>query len=85
MSWITVTLCSAVAAFSAGQQEMTKGEVIMNNACVACHDLRPIQMQAMDKDGWTKLVESMVARVIASRLSSTVSPNRRVCTTPEWR
>ena len=30
-------------------------------------------------------VESTVASVMASRLSSTDSPNRRVCTTPEWR
>ena len=59
-TWIAVTLGSAVAAFSAGQQEMSKGEIIMNGACVACHDMRPIQVQAMDFDGWTKLVESMV-------------------------
>ena len=61
-TWVTVTLCSAVVAFSAGQREMAKGEIIMNNACVACHDMRPIQMQAMDLAGWTKLVESMVAK-----------------------
>ena len=30
-------------------------------------------------------VESIVASLIASRLSSTDSPNRRVCTTPECR
>jgi cytochrome c5 len=60
--WSTVTLCSAMVAFSAGQQEMSKGEIIMNGACVACHDMRPIQTQAMDLAGWTKLVESMVAK-----------------------
>jgi len=31
------------------------------------------------------IVESMVASLMASRRSSTLSPNRRVCTTPEWR
>ena len=60
--WVTVTLCSAVVAFSAGQQEPSKGEIIMNNACGACHDMRPIQTQAMDLDGWTKLVESMIEK-----------------------
>jgi len=60
--WIAGTLCSAMVAFSAGQQEMSKGEIIMNKACVACHDMRPIVTQAMDMDGWTKLVESMVAK-----------------------
>jgi cytochrome c5 len=60
--WIAGTLCSAIVAFSAGQQQMSKGEIIMNDACVACHDMRPINMQAMDLDNWTKLVESMVAK-----------------------
>jgi len=49
-----------MVALSAGQQQMSKGEIIMNNACVSCHDTRPIQTQAMDKEGWTKLVQSMI-------------------------
>lgn len=60
--WGTVTLCSAMVAFSAGQQDMAPGEIIMNKACGACHDMRPIHMQAMDLNGWTKLVESMVEK-----------------------
>ena len=61
--WITITLCSAVAAFSAGQEQQDdKGLIVMNNSCVSCHDIRPIQMQAMDKEGWTKLVESMIQK-----------------------
>ena len=59
--WIVVTLCSAIAAFSAGQ-EQPRGEIVMNNSCVSCHDIRPIQMQAMDKDGWTQLVQSMIQK-----------------------
>jgi cytochrome c5 len=60
--WITVTLCTAVVAFSAGQGQPPKGEVVMNNSCVSCHDIRPIQMQAMDKDGWTALVQNMIQK-----------------------
>jgi len=60
--WGTVTLCSAMIAFSAGQQDMAPGEIIMNKACVTCHDMRPINMQALDMNGWTKLVESMVEK-----------------------
>jgi hypothetical protein len=61
--WITITLCSAVVAFSAGQEQQDdKGLIVMNNSCVSCHDIRPIQMQAMDKEGWTKLVESMIQK-----------------------
>jgi hypothetical protein len=62
LMWIAVTFCSAIAAFSAGQVQMSKGEILMNNACVSCHDVRPIQMQAMDKAGWNSLVESMIEK-----------------------
>jgi cytochrome c5 len=47
----------------AGQsgQEPDKGEQIQNGSCgTTCHDLRPIQTQALDKDGWTKIVSAMV-------------------------
>src|SRR3954470_13794729 len=37
-----------------------KGEEIQNTSCLGCHDLRPIQTQALDKDGWTKVIASMV-------------------------
>jgi len=60
--WITITLCSAVAAFSAGQAQQAKGEIVMNNACMSCHDFRPIQKQAMDKDGWAQLIQSMIQK-----------------------
>lgn len=62
MIWIAATMCSAMAAFSAGQQQMSKGEIVMNNSCVSCHDMRPIQMQARDKEGWNALVESMIQK-----------------------
>jgi len=50
-------LSTALAA-AAGQTD--KGEQIQNANCLGCHDLRPIQTQALDKDGWTKVVASMV-------------------------
>lgn len=60
--WASATLCSAAIAFSASQQvqEPPKGEVIMNNSCMSCHEYRTIQTQAMDQAGWTKLVNSMI-------------------------
>ena len=60
--WVAVTFCSAVVAFSAGQVQMSRGEVVLNNACVSCHDMRPIQTQAMDKDGWAAMVQSMIQK-----------------------
>src|SRR5580693_8878537 len=38
------------------------GEQIQNLSCATCHDLRPIQTQALDKDGWTRMVASMVEK-----------------------
>jgi cytochrome c5 len=63
--WVSATLCSAAIAFSAGggaQQEPSKGEIIMNNSCVSCHEYRTIQTQALDQEGWTKLVNSMLEK-----------------------
>ncbi len=37
-----------------------RGEQIQNAACLGCHDLRPIQTQALDKDGWTRMLSSMI-------------------------
>jgi cytochrome c5 len=39
-----------------------KGEQIQNASCIGCHDLRPIQTQALDADGWRKMVASMVEK-----------------------
>ncbi len=48
----------AVAGQDAAKPE--RGEQIMNAACVKCHDLRPIQTQALDETGWAKEVKSMI-------------------------
>ena len=35
----------------------------MQNAnCLNCHDLRPIQTQALDEDGWTMVVNAMIQK-----------------------
>ena len=60
--WIATTLCSGIAALSAGQVQMSKGEIVMNSACVSCHDTRPIEMQAMNNEGWAALVQSMIEK-----------------------
>ena len=54
---------AATMAVTAGQNEQPdKGEQIMNASCTTCHDLRLIQVQAMDKDGWTNNVDMMIQR-----------------------
>jgi hypothetical protein len=52
--------CALAAVAVVSGQTSDKGEQIQNASCLGCHDLRPIQTQALDKDGWTKMVASMV-------------------------
>ena len=61
--WLATTLCCAVVAFSAGQfPQEAPGEKIVNTACASCHELRPIETQALDKEGWAKVVNAMVEK-----------------------
>lgn len=57
---VCVLAAMAVVSGQAEGQDTDKGEQIQNASCLGCHDLRPIQTQALDKDGWTKMVASMV-------------------------
>jgi cytochrome c5 len=62
--WLWVTIATAAIAFAAGQntEQSNSGERIMNRSCLGCHDLRPIQTQALDADGWTNVVNSMIEK-----------------------
>ncbi len=61
-------LCGAGAALLAGavvaaqDAPADKGEQILNTSCLACHDLRPVQVTALDKEGWKGVVEAMIDR-----------------------
>lgn len=39
-----------------------RGEQILSGRCTACHDLRSVQVQALDKDGWTRMVDTMIEK-----------------------
>ena len=62
--WLSVTAATAAVAAAASQaaQPPEKGEQILNESCVGCHDVRPVQVQALDADGWTKLVNTMIEK-----------------------
>ncbi len=63
--WLTSgALMTVAAAFVAAQDAppADKGEQLMNASCLACHDLRPIQVTALDSDGWKGIVGAMVDR-----------------------
>jgi hypothetical protein len=52
----------ATLAASPSLQQVDRGEQILNVSCTGCHDARPIQTQALDKDGWTRVVSAMVEK-----------------------
>jgi len=54
-------LLTALAA-NAGAQQANRGEQILNAACSGCHDLRPIQTSAHDKEGWNDVVQNMLQK-----------------------
>jgi len=60
--WAAATICTAALAFVWGQNppDSDKAEKTLNSSCTGCHDLRPIQTQALDVEGWTKVVKSMI-------------------------
>ena len=69
--WGLATAFSAVAAFGAVQNSQNaqnatmtdaRGEQILNQSCSSCHELRNIETQALDADGWTKMVNSMIEK-----------------------
>lgn len=63
--WMIGTACSALVAFSAAQNvppPLPPAERILNRACTSCHELRPVETSAFDKDGWTRVVNSMVEK-----------------------
>jgi cytochrome c5 len=60
--WIAITLTCATAAFSAAQLPEDPGEKIVNAACRACHELRTVETTALDREGWAKVVASMIEK-----------------------
>jgi len=61
--WASVTVVLAAVAFAAGQDEAElKAEKIVNTICLTCHDLRPIQTQALNAENWKKIVDSMIEK-----------------------
>ncbi|MEP7309009.1 MAG: hypothetical protein ABJA98_26180 [Acidobacteriota bacterium] len=55
-------MMTAAAVLMAASPQADKGEQVMNGNCLTCHDLRPIQVTALDKEGWTGVVGAMVEK-----------------------
>lgn len=51
-----------LVAVTTSAQNTPKAEQIMNAGCQDCHGIRVIQVQAMDTEGWTKTVTTMIEK-----------------------
>jgi len=63
--WILPAIvCAAALSVAWGQNppDSEKAERVMNASCTGCHDLRPIQTQALDEDGWKEVVNAMIEK-----------------------
>ena len=49
-------------AAQSAQAEREKGERLLNASCGGCHDLRPVQASAKDREGWNEVVQNMLQR-----------------------
>ena len=61
---MAVPIVFAVATIGAagGAQDDERGERLMNASCLGCHDLRPIQTQALDAAGWKTVLDAEIGR-----------------------
>ena len=57
---LIAAVCVLALAIAASARDPDKAERTLNNSCQSCHDLRRIQVQAMDEGGWTKTVTTMI-------------------------
>ena len=61
--WVGVMMAIGWLTAAAPQDaQPDRGEQIMNGSCTTCHDLRTIEVQALDNEAWTKTVNSMVEK-----------------------
>lgn len=63
-TWLCATIATAVVAFGAGQDvsPVEKAQQVLNRSCTGCHEIRRIQVQALDDEGWTRVVNTMIEK-----------------------
>ncbi len=61
---LAIVLAGTVVSAAMGGQEKApeRGEEILSAACITCHDHRPVDMQALDEAGWTKVVKAEIGK-----------------------
>jgi len=62
MASIVVAALTVTAASGQEASKPERGEQILSAACTTCHDSRHVDTQALDDEGWMKVVKAEVAR-----------------------
>jgi len=62
MGGLQSTSAAAAAPVAAQQLDQQRGERLLNASCADCHDLRPIETEAKDREGWNETVQNMLQR-----------------------
>jgi len=57
---VAATPSAEPARYAVAQDD--PGERILNSGCGGCHDLRPVQASARDRDGWNEVVQNMLQK-----------------------
>ena len=59
-----IALTWLIVAAAAGQDapKTEPGEAILTRACLKCHDHRAVDTQALDEEGWAKVVKAEIAK-----------------------
>ena len=71
---VAIALTWLIVAAARGQDtpKTEPGEEILTRACLKCHDHRAVDTQALDEEGWTRVVKGEIAK--GAELKSTEVP-----------
>src|SRR5258707_12553655 len=59
---VAIGLVVAAAARSQDTAKPERGEQIVTTTCTTCHDTRAVDTQALDEEGWTKVVMAEIGK-----------------------
>jgi len=59
---IGLTCLLVAAAHAQDTPKAEPGEEILTRACLKCHDHRAVDTQALDEEGWSKVVKAEIAK-----------------------
>ena len=62
LALVAIAVLHAAAISAQQRPPVDPGERILNSGCMSCHELRAIETTALDREGWTKLVDWMIEK-----------------------